>query len=126
MIKLHSILEKGNLDGERLIIEVIEETDIGNFTVFQTGYNTNSNLPTINVRHVFWFPNKRVNVGDYIILYTRAGDEKEMVMKGGENTAYFYYWNFDHAIWENENRCAVLLHSPNWEVLSYPFEKENT
>lgn len=112
-LKLQSIADKGNAQKERLVISVVNDTDVGEFIVMRTGYVDQA--VNIGVTHTFWFPDKLVKAGDLVVLYTKSGDAKDKPREKG-GTVRFFYWGLDETLWNRSNMAAVLAHSPVWEA----------
>jgi hypothetical protein len=114
-LKLKSIADKGNFAKERLVIRVLNDTNVGEFVVLRTGYAQGS--VTIGVSNTYWFPDKSVRAGDLVVLYSKGGALNEKQLDSG-NKAHFYYWGQSEALWATPDKAAVLLHAPTWESSS--------
>ncbi len=110
-INIQSIADKGDLQKERLLLRVSADTDIGDYTVLQSGFADESVLS--NVYHAFWPPYRKVKEGDIVVIYTRSGQDNKKKLGSGSH-AHFYYWGLSKPIWNNKDRAPVLMHSPNW------------
>jgi len=55
---IREIKDHGHSD-ERIILVVIEDTDIGEYLVMDTTYNSEGTVSN-KVRHPFWFPVKKL------------------------------------------------------------------
>jgi len=113
-IKLKSIADKGELERERIVISILRDTDIGDYTLMQTGYKEATNRVTTTVYDTFWFPNKEVKMGDLVIVYTKKGKNKEKELTDGCK-AHFFYWKRLEPLWNVAQRGVVILYSPTWE-----------
>lgn len=111
-LRISDIRDAGNLDKERVVINVLSATDVGRFLLLQTGLK-DSGTVTNKVRFAFWFPDKKVSAGDFVILYTKKGSNTEAPFK--EVKSHFFYWGLEDSIWATPNRSAVLLDAPEWE-----------
>ncbi len=111
-LELRSIISKGNLAKERLTLRVKADLDLGDFLIAQSGYADGS--PTINFYHTYWFPFKKVQKGDLVVIYTKKGKERSKALSTGK-TAHFYYLDLDEAIWDDPSKAAIVLHAPIWE-----------
>lgn len=114
-LKLKSVAEKGNFEKERLVINVLNDADVGDYILMQTGMS-NGNV-NIAVSGTYWFPNQSVNAGDLVVLYTKSGTNKTKDLDGGRK-AHFFYWGKNAAIWGNPSKAAVLAHAPTWSSAS--------
>lgn len=110
-LKISSIAEKGTPNQERLVFNVLADTDVGEYVVFRTAEN--AGVVTTKLLNAFWFPDKPVKAGDLVVLYSKGGVRSEKLLKSGR-TAYFFYWNAGPAIWGEDGVAAVLLHVDRW------------
>jgi hypothetical protein len=110
-LKITKINDIGIIEKERIVMKVESSGNVGEFLVLQSGYFNNS--VTSRVFATFWFPDKEVSVGDYVVLYTKKGNDNEKPFK--EVKSHFFYWGKSEAIWSENNRSAVLMHAPTWE-----------
>lgn len=110
-VKIRNIADH-NHDDERIVINVLEDTDIGEFLILDTTYNNGK--VSNKVRHPYWFPDKKVKKGDLVILYTRKGTQSIKKNESG-STSHFFYWGLDSNVWNNDGDCALLLHVDDLE-----------
>lgn len=113
-IKIRAIRNSGVADKERLVLQVLRDDDIGYYVVFDTTFTEDGKISN-KVRHSYWFPDKKVRIGDLVILYTKPGTQSESQNEDG-STAHFFYWGLDKTIWNKEGDCAVLLEARNWSA----------
>ena len=110
-ITFKSIADSGVPAKERLILNVLSDTDVGKFAVFRA--TTQDDMVTTGVKTVFWFPDKKVKAGDLVILYTKKGTQNEKLLQDGTR-AHFFYWNSSSAIWDDKSMAAVILSVSEW------------
>ena len=108
-IEFKSIADRGNYDKERLVLKVLADTDIGDHLVAQTDA-LSQDIGT-ELYHTFWPSYKTISSGDLIVLYTKSGKDSEKELSDGRHT-HFYYWGLNSAIWDNNDKAAVILHAP--------------
>ena len=100
----------GELERERVILRATVDVDIGNFAVFR-GITTPSNkFGAGNVPSAYWFPDRNVKVGDWVVLYSKAGAPSE---KTENNISYFFYWGKTSPIWI-KGAIASLIEVGHW------------
>lgn len=120
-LELRTLLSPGVIEEERIVIHVLVDTDIGDYILLQTGFNPKTENVTIATYHSFWFPYKRVNNGDFVVVYTMGGTNSEKKFERGEEqdkgTVHFFYWGLEDPIWNKLDRAPVLLQSPSWVTL---------
>lgn len=111
-VKIRNTIDHGHND-ERIVLDVISDTDIGEFIVLDTTY-TNQGKVSNKVRHPYWFPDKKAKEGDVVVLYTKKGTNTSKVNPNGASS-HFFYWGLENNVWNNDGDCALLLHVDNWE-----------
>lgn len=112
-IKIESIADQGLLDKERIVMKVLSDTDVGYYAIFETRRSDRG--VTAGVRDAFWFPDKVVSSGDYVVLYSKAGQQSEKTPSGG-NKSHFFYWGSDKAKWSSTETAPVLLLVSEWKA----------
>jgi len=60
----------------------------------------------------YWFPDKLIKTGDWVVLYTKEGTSSEKA--GDRAKTYFYYWGFGEPQWQNY--VAALVSTPTWTI----------
>lgn len=68
----------------------------------------------IKIRHTYWFPDKNVNKGDLISVWTKSGENKKTTSKSG-NPLHRFYWGLESAVWNDEGDCAILFEINTWQ-----------
>ncbi len=114
-LKLKAVADKGNFQRERLVIKVLNDTNVGEFLILRTGFADGQ--VNIDVSSAYWFPDKSVKAGDLVVLYSKPGTNKDKALDSG-NKAHFYYWGESKVLWATPDNAAVLLHAPVWESAS--------
>lgn len=110
-LKLRSIISAGDLSRERLTLRAIDDLDVGDYLVAQSGYVNDG--PTTSFFHTFWFPYKQIKKNDLVVIYTKRGKERSRKLDGG-NTAHFFYLDSDTPIWGASNTGALVFFAPTW------------
>ena len=110
-LKITAIRELENLQKERIVMKVEAAVNVGEFVLLQTGLSENA--VTNGVYNTYWFPDKEVNIGDYVVLYTKAGKPSDVVFKNVKS--HFFYLGHPQSIWSERDRSAVLMYAPDWE-----------
>ena len=81
-LKILGIMDAGIANKERLVLKVLRNDDIGYYVVFDTTFLEDGNVSN-KVRHSYWFPDKEVQAGDLVVLYTKQGIMSERKQKDG-------------------------------------------
>ena len=113
-LKISHIADPGNLDKERIAIEVDGDVDVGRFLLLQAEYRDNNVFAWVS--KTYWFPDKSVKEGDIVIVYTKEGVNNEITVE--DNRIHFFYWRLPEAIWAEEDRAPVLVETLSWKA--YP------
>ncbi len=112
-VKIRGIREPGNLEKERVVMEVLQDTDIGLYIVFATVAGRNENTVSSLVKRTFWFPDKQVKANDLVILYTKAGSSSDQKNEDA-TTSHFFYWGLSEPLWTSELDRVVLVETSSW------------
>jgi len=109
---IRNIIDAGVQDKERLVLKVEKEDDIGYYVVFNNAFTAENTVST-KVKNAFWFPDKKVNTGDIVVLYTKSGAKNEKQNVDG-TASHFFYWGLEKTIWDGKDNAVVLLEAKNW------------
>ncbi|WP_157633640.1 hypothetical protein [Thioflavicoccus mobilis] len=113
-LELKSIQDRGVSGKERIIMRALTNLDVGQFAVFETGFNKGG--VNTSTHDCFWFPDKEISEGDWVVLYTKQGIDKEKIQKSGA-TAHFFYWGKENAKWGSSARAPVVLQIDSWDFI---------
>ena len=111
-VKIRSIKDAGSLQDERLVLKVLRDMDAGELLVARTRLNTEDQV-TNGISKVYWLPDKPVDAGDLIVVYTKAGIHSEKTLATGRKT-HFFYWGLNAAVWSEPRTAAVVLYVDDW------------
>ncbi|NDW02416.1 hypothetical protein [Salipiger sp. PrR002] len=114
-LELRSLIAPGDLKNERLTLRALSALDVGDYLVAQTMLI--DDYPATSFDHMIWFPFKSILKGDLVVVYTKSGTSREKTLSKG-NTAHFFYLDLNEPIWQDENKGAIVLHTPSWESKS--------
>jgi hypothetical protein len=113
-LRISTIADRGIPNKERLILEVLQDTDLSYYTVFDTFYLSQDRIAT-HPKGAYWFDPKKVRAGDLIILYTRTGIPSEKQNPDGTKW-HFFFWGLKNTTWNRPGDCAVLVQMTSWET----------
>jgi hypothetical protein len=111
-LEIKSVKDKGT-NNERLVLQVIETCNIGNYFVF-SAKKLNEEILTETVKNNFWFPDKILKRDDLAILYTRKGSESFKENSSGSKS-HFFYRGLESSIYDG-NTFALVIEVENWQV----------
>lgn len=105
-IVIHRVIRK---EPEHIVLKVIRNCNLSPYIIFDTTYDENGNVSNIN-RHSYFFGNKYVEAGDYIILYSGIGTRRIFLNNAKTNT-HVFYWGFESgaSVWNDECDKALLV-----------------
>ena len=110
---LIGVKNAGSLPGERLLIRVRDDTDVGEYLLADTTYQGEGQVSS-KLRHVFWLPDREVSRGDLVVVYTKEGADKSRENESGNRT-HFLYWGLDRTVWNKSGDAATLFHIDEWQ-----------
>lgn len=116
-VEIRYIKNPGELENERLVLKVLKDCDIGRFLTFDTTYTEDGNVSNL-VRHPYWFPDKYVKAGDFVVVYTKSGRQSEKT-NNNRSTSHFFYRGLEKTIWNRRRDCAVVLEISDWKTKGY-------
>lgn len=111
--KIISVHNQGDFDKEYVLIEITEDCDIGRYIVSDSTYTDDGKVSN-KLRHIYWFPDKSVEKGDLVSLWTKSGTNTTTKSDSGA-PIHRFFWNLKTAIWNNDGDCAVLLELNSWQ-----------
>lgn len=111
-IKIRGVVDFKKQPSEKIVLDVLENCDIGEYLIFDTTYTKDGKISN-KLRHSYWFPDQIVKKGDIIVLYTKEGSNTSTINANGTRN-YFYYWNLKNSVWNDEGDCALLMHIDKW------------
>ena len=113
---VHSIENNGVLQSERVLIQVKGSVNIGKYIISDTTYIDDKTVSN-ELRHIYWFPDKDVSAGDWIIIYTKDGTPRSYI-NNNDTTIHELYWNLGKTVWNKDGDCAILF-----EIIEWMFKK---
>ncbi|MFT3987957.1 hypothetical protein [Aestuariivirga sp.] len=111
-LKINNISGHGDASEEYVYLTVENDCDVGKYMLADSTYTQDDKISN-KLRHVYWFPDKKVKKGDAVVLRTGKGKNASEPLDGG-GTKHRFYWNLDSAIWNDDGDAAVLLHVDDW------------
>ena len=84
-IKIQEIKDRGN-DEERIVLRVLEDCNLCRYLVLDTTFDKDGNISNKN-RHVYAFGDVPVRKGDYVVLYTKVGNDVRQINANGTTSS---------------------------------------
>lgn len=124
-VELIVVKESGDLEKERLVLRAVREGDIGKYLVTRAkiGGMPDRKVLAGSTYFAYWFPEKIVNEGDLVILYSKSGKSSERV-NFNDTKSYFYYAGRDKSIWNQPDTVPILMEVGSWSTLAFEADTE--
>ena len=113
-LTIKSVKEHGVLKSERIILKAIDDVNVGSYMLADTTY-LNDNEVSNKIRHTFWIPDKSIEKGSLVVIYTKDGTDSVKTNKSGKKT-YFFYWGLGKTVWNQDEDSAIIFLIDNWET----------
>lgn len=111
-LKIKYVKDAGVIKDERIVLQAVRDCEIGIYLLFDTTYISEDSISN-KLQHCFWFPDRSVQAGATIVVYSRSGNNSEKENQNGSQS-YFYYWGLDRTLWNKDGDCAVLVEAKDW------------
>lgn len=111
-LQISSVKDHGDLENERLVLKAISDVNVGTYIISDTTYHSDNEISN-ELRHVFWIPDREVEQGDVVVIYTKSGRDKTIKNKSG-NSTHFFYWGLNRTVWNKNGDAVVLLSLNAW------------
>lgn len=99
---------------ERVVFRVLEECNVGDYFTFISHYtNVAEKRVSTNVTAPYWFPDRIVKKGDYVVVYTKEGVSSDKQNADG-SSSYFFYRGLSSSCCNIKDVCVVLLSVAEW------------
>lgn len=102
--------DNGNLDREKLVLEVLNDGDAGNFVVMDATFDEHGDLSNIG-RHAYKLPAKEIKRGDLIVLNTRAKAKDDRIewQTINKTMVHAFFWGREKTVWnQGSDYCRLL------------------
>lgn len=107
-LKIISAYRRGNLKCEYVLLEVMRDTNLHNYILYDSVYNE-FQTSAADSNHSFWFPYCEVREGDYIYLYSGQGEYRKSYDTALDYTEHHFYWGRTHCAWEKGAETAYVF-----------------
>lgn len=105
-IKISSIEDIGGDFTECVVLEVLQNTDIGKYILLD--------FASSKITHTFWFPDMQVKQGDLIRLYTTGAPPCKKISSGHSGSVHELYWNLSEWKCQAITDCLALIEASDW------------
>jgi hypothetical protein len=113
-LEISAIMDAGVLDSERIVLQVNETVDIGFYALIRSKKGT-AGGPVSGSKDAYWFPDRKLEPGDKVVLYTKAGRAVKRVQNEKHTATHFFYWHKTKALWGSDStNVAVIAVFEEW------------
>jgi hypothetical protein len=63
----------------------------------------------------YWFPSRKVKEGDYVLLFSRNGEDTEQKNNLG-STSHILFWGAPDAVWHEKDTEIALFELSGWSL----------
>lgn len=113
--KINGLREPGNLEKERVVIEILEDGNVGTLIVASTKQQDEGSVSS-GIKNSYWIPDQDVQKGDLIIIYTKAGKKNNRV-NPSNSTSYFFYIGLETPLYNENDETVVVFDISYWKSL---------
>lgn len=107
-LKIISAYQRGHVVSEYILIEVLRDTNLHNYILFDSSYDE-FHSKSNEFQHTYWFPYCEVREGDYVYLYSGAGENRKSYDNALDYTEYLFYWGKTEAVWKSGAETAYIF-----------------
>lgn len=124
-LRFVNVAEPGFFAEERIIFRPSSRLNLMEYVIVpMKGGHSPNDAEDLNT-DVFWFPDKEVEPGDFVLLYTKSGNDHSFTDSEG-NEVHVLYWNKERAVWRDPSTAAAVLKVSDWvfyQIEPRPVEK---
>lgn len=110
--KIRGLREAGNLEKERVVIEILEDGDAGKLVVASTVQQGPSNVSP-RIKSPYWIPDQEVSKGDLVVIYTKKG-QRNSRENDDSTSSHFFYMGKSESLYSGKDDTAAVFNIANW------------
>ncbi|WP_157862011.1 hypothetical protein [Methylobacterium sp. Leaf361] len=109
-LRVIKIFNHGNNATEHVMLRADADIpDLSKYGICDSTY-VHDDKPSNKERHFFWFPPKKILLGEYVVLNTRRGTYERYADKANDRILHRIFWGLNTTIWNKAGDKAVLFH----------------
>jgi hypothetical protein len=111
-LEVVSIHNHGNFAEEYVILRATNGCNLEYYMLADTTYVDSERISN-RLRHTHWFGAAELKQGDWVVLYTRPGQNN--VTRGSDGyPVHHRFWGLQKAVWNDAGDRAVLFELNTW------------
>ena len=112
-LRFVNVAEPGYLGDERVVLRPSIRLNLMDYILLpMKGTPTPGDAEDLNL-DVFWFPFKEVEADDFVLLYSKAGEDHSFTDPKG-NEVHVLYWNREKAVWRDHASVVAIVKISDW------------
>ncbi|MEK9810634.1 MAG: hypothetical protein VW362_09320 [Candidatus Nanopelagicales bacterium] len=113
-ISVVSIENQGDREKEVVTFAVEQECDLHSYLVANATFAPDDHI-TKMFQDTYWFPSRKVKEGDYVLLFSRNGEDTEQKNNLG-STSHILFWGAPDAVWHEKDTEIALFELSGWSL----------
>jgi hypothetical protein len=110
--KIRGLRDPGNLEKERVVIEALEDGDVGRLIVTTTNQQSATTVSP-RIKTPYWIPDQTVKKGDLVVVYTKKGARN--TKENDDNTSsHFFYMGSEQSLYNSDTTTAAVFNVASW------------
>ena len=102
-----NIEHQGDREKEVVTLAVDADCDLRSYIVANATVRPDGQLTGL-FRDTFWFPSIPAKAGDYVLLFSREGENANLANNLG-TTSHLVFWGSDRAVWHEKDDEIMLF-----------------
>ena len=112
-LQFNNVAEPGYFAEERVVLRPTVKMNLMDYVMLPmrsaSGASDAEDLNTL----AYWFPDKEVEPGDFVLLYTKTGNDHTFTDANGQ-AVHVFYWNKEAAVWKDPASVVAILKISEW------------
>lgn len=110
--KIRGVREPGELDKERVVIELLEDGNVGTMIIASTKQQSSTKV-SARIKSPYWIPDQEVKRGDLLVIYTKSGSRNSKENNDG-TSSYFFYMGESQPLYNKEDQTVAAFDISSW------------
>ena len=106
-LKIITVNNSNKADSEYVSLRTDEDINTVGYALVDRTFDANGKI-TNEFRHIFVFPNLKIEEGDFVRVHTGKGTYKSNSNKG-KTTTHHLYWGSDDCVWNDKGGDIASL-----------------
>ncbi|MCX2546577.1 hypothetical protein [Pseudomonas sp. COW5] len=117
-LRVSEVRAQGDEKKEVVVIRALKDCNLKGNIIFDETFKSDGSTSNVH-RHVFVFPNWKVEKGDHIFLRTRSGENRKGETDKG-NVAHYFHWGLNSPVWNEQGDKVHLIKVESATVFEVP------